>query len=605
MLASGAESIIAQEGSTATIGGKSVQVGRITTDGKVRLAVGDEAELVSVGEIVDFDEDFTLSVRSISSFESGGGEIQLDYDADRIVLDEAATTGNTVKVKIEGRDKSLPVTFKAGGTGSGDTYTLPWFSLEFSTGNTDDSAYFIREDQGLKTVDSEGNSFLEEGVDSLLGDLNLVYSGLSEESTQDVVFDHSDGGKQYEMSFVDGNGNTVPVPLVYSDEDANAATEPSKIFKLGTEDSTLVITGWDTTDLDSGTGDIGLDDYFLISSQDKAQSFLFELVTAEYNSEDGGNFVIRDVGSGKPFTIKTGTLTANIAKQDREVRIFGDNYVFGARIDTADSDKPYLALETAQNTVYLSNEQSIGLTASTNIDQSQGSSAKAKTVVAVLNTGSDLTDDLDASSVTLTLGATLASSSDAASGKKLSLTLTNDGSLVENPEDKDFRTGYTSFGTFIRLDKSSDNGNVVTLTTPDKQIRPWVVLEGAAGASSVVSTGDSGTSVATARPASSVGNYQDFNTILVGGPCVNPFAAQALGSSGECTDGFDDGSAIIQYVEHTNGNVALVVAGYSASDTTRAVNVLTQSTRDEGLTGTKVTVTPNPSGSGVVVSPAQ
>jgi len=369
----------------------------------------------------------------------------------------------------------------------------------------------------------------------------------------------------------------------------------------------LVITGHSSST--SGDGDISEGDYFLISSDDDDHSFLFRLTSAEYKDSEG-TFVIEDVGgSADPITITTGALTATAVDQSRPIRIHGNDYTFAARYVSA-TDTPYLALATAQNKIYLSNEQSISLSTTGDVGDPQDTSASPRTVKAVLDKSADLTDNLLDSDVTLTFSGTVSRSSDDTGGSSLSLAVTNSNALLEgspeNPESDDLHTGYTSFGTFITLDDSDSDGDVVTLTTPDKQIRPLVVLEGAAGASSVVSTGDSGTtSVTQARPASSVGNYQDFNTILVGGPCVNPFAAQALGSSGECTDGFKDGSAIIQYVPHTNGNVALVVAGYSASDTTRAVNVLTQSTRDEGLTGTKVTVTPNPSGSGVVVSPAQ
>ena len=41
-----------------------------------------------------------------------------------------------------------------------------------------------------------------------------------------------------------------------------------------------------------------------------------------------------------------------------------------------------------------------------------------------------------------------------------------------------------------------------------------------------------------------------------------------------CSAGFVEGQAVLRLVEQTNGNVALVVAGYSALDTRRAARVL-------------------------------
>ena len=152
----------------------------------------------------------------------------------------------------------------------------------------------------------------------------------------------------------------------------------------------------------------------------------------------------------------------------------------------------------------------------------------------------------------------------------------------------------------------------VIMVMPDEQIRPYVYVEGAPGASSgavsVVTTADGASDVpfSRVRPASASSDYQNFNSIIVGGPCVNPIAATLLNSSsapGECTNGFSDGSAMIKYIQHANGNVAVVVAGYSADDTTRAVNAL--SGRDSRLAGNDVTVTAGATASDFVVTPTQ
>jgi len=608
VLSTGSERVNAKASSTVTIGGKSVQIGVIYTDPReVDITVGGETETVSAGETAEFADGFELAVRSIRTLgNEGAGSVEIDYDADTIELDsgvDSTATTDNVKVEIDGRLKPIGADFSVvstGNTSGGDAIfetTISSFEIKFKAHED----YFILPSNGLQTVDSDGNAFLRDGVANVLGDLNIVYRGLSEEETQDVVFSHSDGGDHYELSFVDGDGNTVEVPLVYSDD------ENEDEFRLGNRDNKLVINASDVTS-DNNLGQIGEDDYFLLSDSNDKKTYLLKLVSAEYNTDDKeGVFVVRNIGSGEETTIETGQLTTSSTGVRAKDLAGGIDGSLDAKLDG--SNNPFLGLNSASNKIYLSNGQEITITTTKLGDSPDNSNAVVRTIVATFSSSSDtrIFDDEGGGDIKLTFSGTVEATDGNPGGSPLSLTIDRESSLKTDPDNNDLKTGYNAFGTFVTVDSSNDDGKVVTLTTPDKQIRPWVVLEGAPGASSTVSVGDSSgsTSVATARPASSIGNYQDFNTILVGGPCVNPFTAQALGSSGECTDGFTEGSAIIQYVPHTNGNVALVVAGYSASDTTRAVNVLTQSTRDEGLTGTKVTVTPNPSGSGVVVSPAQ
>jgi len=82
------------------------------------------------------------------------------------------------------------------------------------------------------------------------------------------------------------------------------------------------------------------------------------------------------------------------------------------------------------------------------------------------------------------------------------------------------------------------------------------------------------------------------NAIIVGGPCVNTAAAAALGLSYPAcgvSSTIPENQAIIQLVTHTNGKVALVVAGWTADDTRRASRVVAQPDK-YALTGTSVTV---------------
>ncbi|MBI2564631.1 hypothetical protein HYV79_01425 [Candidatus Woesearchaeota archaeon] len=80
--------------------------------------------------------------------------------------------------------------------------------------------------------------------------------------------------------------------------------------------------------------------------------------------------------------------------------------------------------------------------------------------------------------------------------------------------------------------------------------------------------------VGVAKLDSEVKNVQDWNAVVVGGPCANSAAAALLGNPEDCTEGFAPGKAKLKLLEHPNGNVALLVAGYSGQDTRAASRAL-------------------------------
>jgi hypothetical protein len=69
------------------------------------------------------------------------------------------------------------------------------------------------------------------------------------------------------------------------------------------------------------------------------------------------------------------------------------------------------------------------------------------------------------------------------------------------------------------------------------------------------------------------GQLSDHNLLLVGGPCVNSAAAELLGNPDPCYKDFEEGKAMIKLFENGE-NVALLVAGYSGTDTRAAARYL-------------------------------
>src|SRR3989344_6078234 len=170
-----------------------------------------------------------------------------------------------------------------------------------------------------------------------------------------------------------------------------------------------------------------------------------------------------------------------------------------------------------------------------------------------------------------------------------------DFQLNEPDENEDFDLGMTQFGILYSVydEDSGDNPEDLTIEYPLTQrgVHVFVV----AGDQTVRRFGGGGAVIINPIDVGAtlldreVANMMAQNEIVVGGPCVNTHAAELMGNNADCTTGFAEGEAIIKLFEHSNGNVALLVAGYSADDTRVATNVLSQWDRFN-LGGTEVKV---------------
>jgi len=98
--------------------------------------------------------------------------------------------------------------------------------------------------------------------------------------------------------------------------------------------------------------------------------------------------------------------------------------------------------------------------------------------------------------------------------------------------------------------------------------------------------------VGSAKLDTEVDDVEAQNLLVVGGPCVNSVAAKLMESGDDCAAGFKEGQAMIKLFEHSNGKVAVLVAGYAAMDTRRASRVLASYKDFAGqLKGKEVVVT--------------
>ena len=159
------------------------------------------------------------------------------------------------------------------------------------------------------------------------------------------------------------------------------------------------------------------------------------------------------------------------------------------------------------------------------------------------------------------------------------------------------REALTRWGMVIKQDTGGDQ-DTIDFEYPEKEAIANVYITAGATTSSSSGGGslDSVTvnriAVGAVKLASKISDLKAQNTIIVGGPCVNTLAQEVLGNPAECAAGFEEGKGIIQLWQHTNGNVALLVAGYSGEDTVASSQILANyQDYKEKLMGQKIEVT--------------
>jgi len=171
------------------------------------------------------------------------------------------------------------------------------------------------------------------------------------------------------------------------------------------------------------------------------------------------------------------------------------------------------------------------------------------------------------------------------------------GTEAEESEAKDIVVDNTNIGTrdydvmdnygiIIKDPESNTDNDKVTLSIPSEQVFAEISIKGQ-GEVITTETNESTDFGGIVIKDSEINNVKDKNLILVGGSCINAEAAKLLGGKacGEeftLKTGVTAGKALIQTFAslYDGEKVAIVVAGYNAADTTKAVNSFINSDLD-------------------------
>jgi len=160
--------------------------------------------------------------------------------------------------------------------------------------------------------------------------------------------------------------------------------------------------------------------------------------------------------------------------------------------------------------------------------------------------------------------------------------------LLEDEENNDYYSGMSDYGTLVTLydAASSDNPETLTIEYPLSQRGARVFVTFGETTTTKTAAGESCT-VADLTIANlldeDVSSPEDYNMIVVGGPCANTIAADLFMTCDAWSYGPSE--AVISMVENGD-NVALLVAGTDSTDTRRAAKVLADYTNEE-LTGSE------------------
>ena len=557
------------EGSTKTytVGGKDYEVtlnfvdadeAQFVINGQTTRKLNDgDTDKLSDGTTVGVSEilyqDYAGGIHS-STFFIGAQKVEL---RDTNILD----TGNSHEVKID--DETIDgVEVVIEGTDDNSTFRLDKISLNVSA----DDDFYVPAGGSLSEAIAEAGG----EADALFTrNWDVEYKGLSKPAVSEISVKAS-GSDDYNLVFNDGRGNKATLPL---------ANVPSgTLLRFGDTDDDLIINENKT---------ITKDDYFVITDEADAngerQSFALRYKGADRSTQDNPIVKFDDLGSGerieRPISVGTsstlgvfGAATGIVdSSQIAEIKLGGGTFrVYNASSHLADDFNIFVDLNAGGslgiNTVAINTKEGAAI-AITN------DTADIGVNLSITTPNADDYDDMSSAALVFDITA--------ASGEgRLSKAGSNTLTYQSPQDDDDNEYTYTSQGAFVKLYSPTSDPQEVVISYPADQRVPLVYVTGksATFTETEVSSGDAVTvqriEVGAAKLASEVSDVKAQNTILVGGPCANAAAAAVMGNPADCTAGFEPGVGMLQLWEHSNGNVAMLVAGYSAVDTRNTAQVI-------------------------------
>ncbi len=629
-LMAGASRDVMNEGDTKTftVGGKDYEVTLdVVTSVDTKFTVnGQVTDTLKEADTFKLTDGSELGVVDILYQDFAGGKkiVEFTLGATKLVLEDTATMtkGAGGTVTIGSKDSSYVKT---------DIVTATDTGLNDSSSKVTISSIEVYYDPSsvLYVGKGESASAIAEAVEGetgvfFLNGFDYKYEGLTFDSPDTIKLKPT-GSQDYKLSFKNKGGIEYNAPLF-------ALLGSGGNITLGQS------TGTNTrrTLVLRENVNITKDDYLLVSKNKYSRILqLKDIAPGSSTTDNSGTVKVKDIGSGDNFEVTYASLTGDLVLDGNTYRVQVSNDASTAFIkvdmDGSGSVGTNSVGDDSNDGIYTFNEAFITLpqiTGNANMTLNPNDAHDLGLMNATQNvTLVQVTSPQDEDSQRNTVNISMSVTTDG----KLDISYVTGAGIDNNAEGAALNTGLyqvgdsavkyegytyaladdgasaTSFGSTgqygmkVLYDKKSTTAtdqDEVTVTVPKSSTRANVFVTSGATTKSETGSAEGVVTyydttpieVGAAKLASEVTNIKGVNAIVVGGPCANAAAATLMGNPANCAEGFEEGKAMVKLFEN-GGNVAVLVAGYSATDTRRASRVLANYDTYKGkLSGKEVVV---------------
>ena len=511
-----------------------------------------------------------------SSFYLGASKVELrDDNVTNAAGLAVARSSNDMKVGSEDIDGAAVII-----VGTDDDATFSISTIEVNMTAQDD--FWVA--AGEKLSDSIAANDEEKEV-LFANAWDIEYAGLSDETTHELKLKTS-SSRRYKMSLGDGDGDMAELPIAYAEAQYNISFgEESQANSRGNDKRLMLREG----------DNIYKDDYFVltsgVSSSGAAKSYLLQYKGSDNNGKTSPKIKFKNSANGETleYSSTTVTTTGTVAT----IKIGGNSFIV-QNASAQGSDDFQLDVDLngggsiATNKVNWVDTYGAEFLFNSNTTLEAGVSGatigadnQSWVEVRMVTPNTDDYNDHVPSQLLLNITST--------TGPEVRASLSNVTLLTPDGETE-VTYGYTSMGAMLTFTSPSGDPNELTVEYPENQRLPQLYVTSGATSSTSTASGDlTAVEVVDATKLDSeVADMMAQNVIAVGGPCVNSVSAEMLGSPSDCTEGFSPGQARVKLFEHANGNMAMLVAGYSGADTRLAGQFLAHRASD--LSGEEVVI---------------
>ncbi len=548
------------------------------TETSVKLKInGILTKELNAGSTEILPDGTVLGIREILPNEAGeitGGDlIDLYLGAHKLEFNDIYTAGTwdgTVEIDGEGIDDSeLMITY----SNTSGSVRLDRISYRLYTDSKTGDEPYIMPGDGLR-------DWLDEPEGFLARDWDIRYMGLSRPTTSVIAITNS-GDDEYRISFTNTQGiEHKTMKYLYSN---------STGLYFGDDDNHLTFE----IDLTSLTGNevdtdctIRKKDYFIVGHNTHTDQGVSRVLRLDDIDTDEKTIQMTDIGTGKDiistFTALNSTSTGdtiNVGGYQFDFAIW-DGFGSGTEeyrlcVDLNDTNSL-----TGTHKAFLVAEGGAIIDLATNIAQSTYRQDLGASITTRITTEADNFYETVPADEDIDIIITRSSSGDVDLD---GLSNSSNGFTFEASDDDQNRYyALSNYGVFVKEHARSGNADNLEIYYPESQLLPQVFV---AFEKTMIPEDSIGT-IDVLRPtrvklgsavlAKQVLDIDGQNIISVGGPCVNKVTADIMGldypACGPESD-MNEGEGLVKLYRRGN-NVAIIVAGWDADDTTRASRVL-------------------------------